>query len=67
MSENEAVIMYSSSLVLLSHGYISAYMTDQQLTLDIQINLFPGHMRARLALHVQINIIKYKCMLESGR
>ena len=34
--------MYSASLVLLSYCHVSAYTTDQQLTLDIQISLFPG-------------------------
>ena len=35
-------MMYSASLVLLPYCHISAYTTDQQLTLDIQISLFPG-------------------------
>ena len=61
------MVIYSASLVLLSYCRISAYTTDQQLTLDIQIGLFPGHMKTRLELHVQISNVKYKCILESGR
>ena len=60
--------MYSVSLVLLSYCHISAYTTDQELALDTQIGLFPGHMKTKLELHVQINIVKYnKWILESGR
>ena len=61
---NSDYVLCVSCFIINCH--ISAHTTDQQLTLDIQIGLFPGHMKTRIALRVQINNVKYKCTQVAG-